>query len=126
VAEVERLEHKSRRPDILVDDELIHAFYDARIPPGHHKAPTSSSWRKRRRNARSRSCCTSARDELMRHEAAGITSENFPPTLELGPTVRARVPLRAGSARDGVTMTVPLPLLNQVPAARANGWFPGC
>jgi ATP-dependent helicase HrpA len=47
-------------------------------------------------------------------------------TLELGPTVRARVPLRAGSARDGVTMTVPLPLLNQVPAARANGWFPGC
>ena len=32
VADIERLEHKSRRPDILVDDELIHAFYDERIP----------------------------------------------------------------------------------------------
>jgi ATP-dependent helicase HrpA len=34
VAEIERLEHKSRRPDILVDEALIHAFYDARVPQG--------------------------------------------------------------------------------------------
>jgi hypothetical protein len=33
VAEIERLEHKSRRPDVLVDEELIYAFYDAKLPP---------------------------------------------------------------------------------------------
>ena len=62
----------------------------------------------------------------MRHEAAGITTENFPPSLELGPN---RYPLEyhfePGSARDGVTLTVPLALLNQVPAARTEWLVPG-
>ena len=35
--DIEQLEHKSRRPDVLVDDELIHAFYDSLVPPGIHK-----------------------------------------------------------------------------------------
>src|SRR5678816_527295 len=45
VAEIERLEHKSRRPDILVDEELIHAFYDARLPPDVHSASALEHWR---------------------------------------------------------------------------------
>ena len=58
VADIERLEHKSRRPDILVDDELIHAFYDERIPKGINSAQTSSTGAGRPRPP-SRSCCTS-------------------------------------------------------------------
>src|SRR5712691_3059633 len=46
VAEIERLEHKSRRPDILVDDELIHGFYDARIPEGICSGADFEAWRK--------------------------------------------------------------------------------
>ncbi len=46
VAEIERLEHKSRRPDILVDDELIHAFYDERIPREIHSSKSFEAWRR--------------------------------------------------------------------------------
>ena len=62
----------------------------------------------------------------MRHEAAGITTQNFPPSLELGPNRYAlEYHFEPGSARDGVTMNVPLALLNQVPAARAEWLVPG-
>ena len=125
VADIERLEHKSRRPDILVDDELIHAFYDERIPKEINSSETFERWRRQAEAARPR-LLHLAREDLMRHEAAGITTENFPPSLELGPN---RYPLEyhfePGSARDGVTLTVPLALLNQVPAARTEWLVPG-
>jgi len=125
VADIERLEHKSRRPDILVDDELIHAFYDERIPKEINSSETFERWRRQAEAARPR-LLHLAREDLMRHEAAGITTQNFPPALELGPN---RYPLEyhfePGSARDGVTLNVPLALLNQVPAARTEWLVPG-
>ena len=125
VADIERLEHKSRRPDILVDDQLIHAFYDERIPGEIHSAGSFERWRRKAEAAKPR-LLHLAREDLMRHEAAGITTQNFPPALELGPN---RYPLEyhfePGSPRDGVTMTVPLALLNQVPAARTEWLVPG-
>src|SRR5205085_9646620 len=45
VAEIERLEHKARRPDILVDEELIHAFYEERVPPHVYNAAAFEQWR---------------------------------------------------------------------------------
>ncbi|HWA39851.1 MAG TPA: ATP-dependent RNA helicase HrpA, partial [Burkholderiales bacterium] len=84
VRDIERLEHKSRRPDILVDDELIHAFYDARIPEDVHDAAGFEHWRRRAEAAQPR-LLHLAREDLMRHEAAGITTDNFPPALQLGP-----------------------------------------
>src|ERR671923_174211 len=84
VAEIERLEHKSRRPDILVDDELIHAFYAARVPAHIYNAAAFEQWRVGAERADKRLLYLS-REELMRHEAAGITTGNFPPALALGP-----------------------------------------
>jgi len=125
VAEIERLEHKSRRPDILVDAELIHAFYDERIPREVHGAAEFERWRRQAEAAKPR-LLHLAREDLMRHEAAGITTQNFPPTLELGPNRYVlEYHFEPGSARDGVTMNVPLALLNQVPAARAEWLVPG-
>jgi len=125
VAEIERLEHKSRRPDILVDPELIHAFYDERIPREVHGAAQFERWRRQAEAARPRRLHL-AREDLMRHEAAGITTQNFPPALELGPNRYAlEYHFEPGSARDGVTMNVPLALLNQVPAARTEWLVPG-
>jgi len=124
-AEIERLEHKSRRPDILVDQTLIHAFYDARVPQEIHAASDFERWRAAAERERPKLLYLS-RDELMRHEAAGITGENFPPTLELGPNRFAlEYHFEPGAARDGVTMTVPLALLNQVPGARSEWLVPG-
>jgi ATP-dependent helicase HrpA len=125
VAEIERLEHKSRRPDILVDDELIHAFYDERIPKEINSSEAFERWRRRAEAARPR-LLHLAREDLMRHEAAGITTQNFPPALELGPNRYAlEYHFEPGSPRDGVTLDVPLALLNQVPAARAEWLVPG-
>jgi ATP-dependent helicase HrpA len=125
VSEIERLEHKSRRPDILVDEELIHAFYDERIPREIHSARDFEAWRRQAEAAKPRLLYLS-REDLMRHEAAGITTQNFPPALELGPNRYAlEYHFEPGSARDGVTMTVPLALLNQVPAARTEWLVPG-
>jgi ATP-dependent helicase HrpA len=125
VAEIERLEHKSRRPDILVDEALIHRFYDARVPAHIHSGADFERWRAQAERAQPKLLFLS-RAELMRHEAAGVTSENFPQALELGPN---RLPLEyhfePGSARDGVTLTVPLALLNQVPGARTEWLVPG-
>ena len=125
VAEIERLEHKSRRPDILVDAGLIHAFYDARIPEHVAGAAALETWRKEAERAQPRLLHLS-REDLMRHEAAGITTENFPPALQLGPNrLELEYHFEPGSPRDGVTMNVPLALLNQVPAARTEWLVPG-
>ncbi len=125
VAEIERLEHKSRRPDILVDEALIHAFYDARIPEWVHDGASFERWRRDAERSQP-GVLHLSRDDLMRHEAAGITTDNFPPFLQLGPSrFTLEYHFEPGSPRDGVTMTVPLALLNQVPAARAEWLVPG-
>jgi len=125
VAEIERLEHKSRRPDILVDEELIHAFYAARVPASIHSAAEFESWRKEAERASPKLLFLS-REDLMRHEAAGITTENFPPALQVGPNRFAlEYHFEPGSARDGVTLVAPVALLNQVPAARCEWLVPG-
>ena len=125
VRDIERLEHKSRRPDILVDDELILAFYAARVPEGIHNGADFERWRKEAERAAPRLLHLS-REDLMRHEAAGITTENFPPAIQLGANPFAlEYHFEPGTARDGVTLTVPVELLNQVPAARCEWLVPG-
>jgi ATP-dependent helicase HrpA len=125
VHEIERLEHKQRRPDILVDDELIYAFYDERIPEGIHNGADFEKWRKDAEHA-SPKLLFLKRDDLMRHEAAGITTDNFPHELKLGANAfKLEYHFDPRAPRDGVTMTVPVALLNQVPAARSEWLVPG-
>ncbi|HEX4927834.1 MAG TPA: ATP-dependent RNA helicase HrpA [Burkholderiales bacterium] len=125
VAEIERLEHKSRRPDILVDEELIHAFYDERIPAQVHGAASFERWRAQAERENPRLLFL-AREDLMRHEAAGVTTENFPPFLQLGANrYTLEYHFEPGSAKDGVTLVVPLALLNQVPLERTQWLVPG-
>jgi ATP-dependent helicase HrpA len=125
VKEIERLEHKSRRPDILVDDELIYAFYDARVPEGIHNGADFEKWRREAERVQPRLLHLERKD-LMRHEAAGITTDNFPHELQLGANRFAlEYHFEPRSPKDGVTLTVPVALLNQVPAARCEWLVPG-
>ena len=123
--DIERLEHKSRRPDILVDDGLIHAFYDSRVPGGICNGADFDKWRKEAERSEPERLYL-RREDLMRHQAAGITTDNFPPALRAGRSEFAlEYRFEPGSPRDGVTMTVPVALLNQVPAARSEWLVPG-
>ena len=125
VAEIERLEQKSRRPDILVDDALVAAFYDQRIPAEVTGGAQFERWRKDAEREAPRLLFLE-REDLMRHQAAGITTENFPPALAVGASRFAlEYHFEPGTARDGVTMSVPVAALNQVPAARCEWLVPG-
>jgi ATP-dependent helicase HrpA len=123
--DIETLEHKSRRPDVLVDDELIFAFYDRLIPAGMYSGAAFDKWRRDAERETPR-LLHLQRDDLMRHEAAGITSEAFPHQLRLGGVdYELSYHFEPGSARDGVTLCLPLAQLNQVPAARCEWLVPG-
>jgi ATP-dependent helicase HrpA len=123
--EIERLEHKSRRPDILVDEELIAAFYEARVPKGMSRGADFEHWRREAEREQPKLLYL-RREDLMRHQAAGITTENFPPELQAGPSRFAlEYHFEPGTPRDGATLTVPLAQLNQVPAARCEWLVPG-
>jgi len=125
VREIEQLEHKSRRPDVLVDDELIHAFYQSLVPEGIHNGADFDRWR-REAEAKNPKLLFLKREDLMRHEAAGITTEQFPHQLEMaGRSFALEYHHEPGSPRDGVTLIVPLLALNQVDAARCDWLVPG-
>ena len=125
VRQVEELEHKSRRQDVLVDDELIFAFYDQQVPPDVYSGTTFEAWF-RDEVRRQPDLLKLTRDELMRHEAAGITTDAFPRTIRLGGVDCAVAYLHEpGDARDGMTVTVPLFVLNQASDERAEWLVPG-
>ena len=127
VAEIEKLEHKSRRPDILVDDELIHAFYDRQVPAEVNRVVTLEKWyQEAARQPGGDKLLFLSRDELMRHEAAGVTTEVFPKKLSLhGIDMALDYHFEPGSPRDGVTLSVPLFALNQLDPARCEWLVPG-
>ncbi len=125
LAQIEELEHKSRRQDVLVDDELIYAFYDQLLPADVHSGATLERWIKHESRSNPK-VLQLTRDELMRHEAAGITGAAFPKTLRLGGVDCAVSYLHEpGDAKDGVTVTVPIYALNQVSEERCEWLVPG-
>ena len=125
IKQVEELEHKSRRQDVLVDDELIHAFYDQQLPADVCSGHSLERWY-RDEVKRQPNLLLLTREELMRHEAAGITTAAFPKTLRLGGVDCVATYLHEpGDARDGVTVSVPIYSLNQVNDERCEWLVPG-
>ncbi len=120
VQEVEELEHKSRRHDVLVDESRVFEFYDERVPKDIWSAQQFERWRSEAEREAPRLLFLT-RERLMRHAAAEITHERFPETVELN-GVRYNLSYRfePGHPLDGVTMTVPLHLLNQVDEQRCE------
>nr|WP_242615510.1 ATP-dependent RNA helicase HrpA [Sphaerotilus mobilis] len=125
IRQVEELEHKSRRQDVLVDDELIHAYYDEHLPAEVCSGASFERWYRQASKANPKLLHLS-RDELMRHEAAGITTESFPRAVRLGGIDCAASYLhQPGDAKDGITVTVPIYALNQVSEDRCDWLVPG-
>lgn len=125
IAGIEKLEHQTRRPDILVDDELIYAFYDRQLPADISQTATLEKWVSGLDKAAAAKLMLT-RDELMRHEAAGVTTEVFPKKVEWqGVSMALDYHFEPGSPRDGVTLSVPLFALNQLDPARCEWLVPG-
>ena len=125
VREIEALEHKSRRPDVLVDDTLIEAFYDQIIPAEVLDLASFEKWRRDAEKAQPKLLYLT-RDALMRHDADGITTERFPAKMTVfGQDLKLTYLHAPGESNDGVTLTVPLALLNQIPQNRCEWLVPG-
>ncbi|MCK6416702.1 MAG: ATP-dependent RNA helicase HrpA [Giesbergeria sp.] len=125
IAKVQELEHKSRRQDVLVDEELIFAFYDQQVPQDVCNGRSFEHWYRQESKARP-DLLKLTRDELMRHEAAGITTSAFPKMVRLGGVdCQASYLHEPGDPRDGITVTIPLFVLNQVQEERCEWLVPG-
>ena len=143
VKEIRDMEHKTRRPDVLVDEQLIFDFYDRVIPEDVNSTATLAKWLKAEKTSEKSTEKSSqapegtsalpvekrlrlSREELMRHEAAGATTQYFPKKLEMaGVEMALTYNFEPGSPRDGVTMAVPLFALNQIDPVRAEWLVPG-
>ncbi|WP_296505172.1 ATP-dependent RNA helicase HrpA [Rhodoferax sp.] len=125
IKQVEDLEHKARRQDVLVDEELIFAFYDQQLPADVCSGFSFENWY-REEIKKNPQLLLLTREELMRHEAAGITTQSFPKNIRLGGVDCAAIYLHEpGDAKDGLTVTVPLFVLNQVNEERCEWLVPG-
>ena len=125
IEQVQDLEHKARRQDVLVDEELIYAFYDQQLPADIHSGAGFEHWY-RDEVKKQPQLLRLTREELMRHEAAGITTQAFPKIMRLGGVDCTATYLHEpGDAKDGVTVEVPLFALNQVNEERCEWLVPG-
>lgn len=125
IAEIATLEHKSRRQDILVDDQQLFEFYDQRIPVEIYSGHAFEKWRKQAEKQNPQLLFLT-REILMHHTGSLITGLSFPDYLWIN---NIKLPLSyhfdPGHACDGVTVTIPLTLLNQLPSEPFEWLVPG-
>ena len=125
VKEVQELEHKARRRDVLVDEETICGFYDALVPPDVYNGAAFEKWREDAERADPK-LLFMTREYLMRQNAAGVTAEQFPEQLTVdGIPLKLRYRFEPAHPLDGVTVTLPLALLNQLDGAYFEWLVPG-
>ncbi|MDD2343617.1 MAG: ATP-dependent RNA helicase HrpA [Tolumonas sp.] len=125
LAEVEALEAKSRRRDILVDDETLFLFYDAHIPADVVSARHFDSWWKIA-SKESPELLNFEREMLLQGDASHINEHDYPNQWVQGRLkFRLSYQFEPGEEADGVTVHIPLPLLNQVEPVGFDWLIPG-
>ncbi|MGB6188041.1 MAG: ATP-dependent RNA helicase HrpA, partial [Aeromonas molluscorum] len=125
LAEVEALEHKSRRRDILVDDEDLFRFYDARLPEEVISSRHFDKWWKEAQKQDGEQL-NFEREMLMKGDAAHISDLDYPNFWQQGRLkLKLSYQFEPGEAADGVTLHIPLPLLNQVEVKGFEWLIPG-
>ncbi len=124
VKDIQALEDKARRTDVLVSEETIAAFYKSRIPNDVSTRAELEKW-VRAAEANDQSL-RMTREQLMRHGADAVTEEQFPKTLKLGDfEVPVNYRFEPNHVMDGVTVKLPLALLNAVEDRYASWLIPG-
>ena len=114
VEEVEELEDRARRRDLLVDDETLFAFYDERVGPDVVSGRHFDSWWKKARQ-RDPDLLDYERSLLVRAEADEVRERDYPLTWRSGGfTFDLTYAFEPGADADGVTVHIPLVVLNQV------------
>ncbi|MFF4892715.1 ATP-dependent RNA helicase HrpA [Micromonospora chersina] len=125
LTEVEELENRARRRDILVDDETIFHFYDQRIPADVVSGRHFDTWWKKTRREQPE-LLTFTRELLINSGRGGVDETDYPDEWRAdGVALPLTYTFDPGTPTDGVTVDIPLPLLNQVPAESFDWQVPG-
>ncbi len=125
VAQIEDIEAKARRRDVLVDEQVIYDFYDKRLPEDAYDGRRLEHWAKKLDKATHKTLYLD-RDELMRQGAGGVTDTQFPDELALdGLQLSLSYCFEPADEDDGVTVSVPLPALNLLSPQRFEWLVPG-
>ncbi|MEV6182066.1 ATP-dependent RNA helicase HrpA [Streptomyces sp. NPDC052015] len=125
LSEVEELEHRARRRDIVVDDETLFDFYDQRVPEHVVSGAHFDSWWKRKRHEQP-DFLDFEREMLIRESAEAVTKADYPDSWRQGPLkFRVTYQFEPGADADGVTVHIPLQVLNQVTDEGFDWQIPG-
>jgi ATP-dependent helicase HrpA len=125
LTEVEELEHRARRRDILVDDETLFDFYDQRVPEHVVSGAHFDSWWKHKRHEQP-DFLDFEREMLINEKAGAVTKDDYPDSWRQGPLkFRVTYQFEPGADADGVTVHVPLQVLNQVTDEGFDWQIPG-
>lgn len=121
IKDISELEHKSRKQDVLVDDEVLFDFYSQRIPESYDSgkktypivdAASFHAWLKLQGGDQA---LYLSRDDLMQHSASHVTEAQFPKHYKTADgSFKLTYRFEPHHVLDGVTMTVPLPVLNRL------------
>ncbi|MFD4999759.1 ATP-dependent RNA helicase HrpA [Streptomyces buecherae] len=125
LGEVEELEHRARRRDILVDDETLFDFYDQRVPEHVVSGAHFDSWWKHKRRDEPE-LLSFEKSMLINERAQGISKDAYPDTWWQGRLkFRVTYQFEPGADADGVTVHIPLQVLNQVEDHGFDWQIPG-
>ncbi|WP_406837910.1 ATP-dependent RNA helicase HrpA [Streptomyces sp. AHU1] len=125
LTEVEELEHRARRRDILVDDETLYDFYDQRVPEHVVSGAHFDSWWKRKRHEEPE-LLDFERSMLINERAGAVTKDDYPDSWLQGRLkFRVTYQFEPGADADGVTVHIPLQVLNQVTDDGFDWQIPG-
>ncbi|WP_431679811.1 ATP-dependent RNA helicase HrpA [Kitasatospora sp. KL5] len=125
LGEVEELENRARRRDILVDDQTLFDFYDARLPEEIVSTRHFDSWWKKARHEQP-DLLNFEKSMLINESADGVTEADYPDHWHQGKLrFRLTYQFEPGSDADGVTVHIPLPVLNQVSDEGFDWQIPG-
>ncbi|MBB1254741.1 ATP-dependent RNA helicase HrpA [Streptomyces sp. OF3] len=125
LVEVKELEDRARRRDILVDDETLYDFYDQRVPEDVVSGAHFDSWWKHRRRAEP-DLLNFEKSMLINERAESVSKADYPDSWRQGDLrLRVTYQFEPGADADGVTVHVPLQVLNQVTPAGFDWQIPG-
>ena len=123
IDELEALEARSRRRDILVDEQTLYDFYDRLIPADVYSGPLFERWYKRLDDPE---ILRLTKEKLTRPDTAPVDADAFPEQWrQQGLTLPLEYHFDPASEHDGVTLKIPLPLLPQIDARRCQWLVPG-
>lgn len=125
VADVEKMEDKVRRKDILVDDEILEAFYNERLPDTICTEAGFKKWWRGQNNSQKKGWMFDP-ESLQKNGAGQVSNAQYP---DFWSQQNLSLPLdyqfNPGAEDDGVSLLIPLPLLNQIQPEGFDWLVPG-